>query len=578
MSETTAIDTAVEAALPGERYRAIWHTDLTGDQAANRVRQQLRVWLAGKDEVDLAALDNGETRIGSSSVLLNVDSSSTDGSRSWRWQLRETGQPGLTWLTTITVHEPSRARLVERTWFWIEAQAIPRGNASAVATKVPRAVPPRLVRLLLDVVEAHDGPAVLRSRPEVLRAEDVGDLIDALCDPDRWLPMVVVSPHPRRDFVDWRDVATVATKRLTGIASVYLLDSGAAEAFNQSILTTHGVWGGALRTYLPDVDPASEMDASRHRVLSSARMIEDPHGSARLLAHLPQRLAANAPLPQALSGLRLNLPLAPEVASRPVPKLDESARGDSNELEALAGNLRAAEQLLEEAEAERIAQQDAIAELQARLNTVAFELSATAARLIEQEDRTRAYRARLIAEGRSREANEVIEAVRVAQPLTGFDDVYDRMAEFAKVELTCDLDAMLELDEQAERTVWAQVAWRALGALEDYSSALVRGEFAGPFIEWCRNPPPMCRFVEPGKVSRGETGQLKRNKSMARERMLPVPRAVDESCQVLMEEHIELGGAPSYPRMYFYNDSLRSGRIYVGYIGEHLKNFRSKSR
>ena len=53
---------------------------------------------------------------------------------------------------------------------------------------------------------------------------------------------------------------------------------------------TDAVWGGALRTYMPDVDPAVADEALRHRVLSAARIAADPDAAAAVVSALPRRL------------------------------------------------------------------------------------------------------------------------------------------------------------------------------------------------------------------------------------------------------------------------------------------------
>ncbi|MCW2876731.1 MAG: hypothetical protein JWQ95_831, partial [Sphaerisporangium sp.] len=60
-------------------------------------------------------------------------------------------------------------------------------------------------------------------------------------------------------------------------------------------------------------------------------------------------------------------------------------------------------------------------------------------------------------------------------------------------------------------------------------------------------------------------------------RTFPVPVEVDPSGELLMEPHIKLRavGYPA-PRMHFHDDSGGvTGKVYIGYLGDHLPNTRT---
>jgi hypothetical protein len=60
-------------------------------------------------------------------------------------------------------------------------------------------------------------------------------------------------------------------------------------------------------------------------------------------------------------------------------------------------------------------------------------------------------------------------------------------------------------------------------------------------------------------------------------RTFRVPEEVDPSGRILMEAHIKLRpvGYPA-PRMYFHDDTAgATGKIWIGYLGEHLPNTRT---
>jgi hypothetical protein len=262
----------------------------------------MRRWLRYK-QLDIDAFDRGDPRIGTGAVLLRNAANAANGSQTERWQLRETTEVG-TWLSTLTVHAPARAADNAVTWFWLEVEGPTRASV------------PRLARDLLSAVPACDSLATLTGEPVVIGQERVGELIDVLCDPGRRYPAVVASPHPEIPFEEWKDAIRHTTWYLPGLASIYLLDPLGQPAFVASIGRTHAVWGGALRTYLPDVDPAVAEEATRHRILSAARIRADPSHAAGMVSALPRRLAVEAPLPAPLAGVNRALltqtPDAPE--------------------------------------------------------------------------------------------------------------------------------------------------------------------------------------------------------------------------------------------------------------------------
>ena len=87
------------------------------------------------------------------------------------------------------------------------------------------------------------------------------------------------------------------------LGRIYLLDPLGTSAFLDEIGRPHAVWGGAIRTFLPDVDPAIPEEALRHRVLSGSKILADPSRAAGILSALPRRLAAESPLPEQLTGV-----------------------------------------------------------------------------------------------------------------------------------------------------------------------------------------------------------------------------------------------------------------------------------
>ncbi|WP_030172372.1 hypothetical protein [Spirillospora albida] len=551
------------------RYRSVFHTGLPADEAFSVAEQQIRSWL-GHKHLDQEAFDRGAARVGPDGQLMLVLARNTpDGAQTKRWQLREPRAEG-TWVSTLTVHGPGRSRDGVRSWFWldIELLAPPAGEPDEdVPPKPKRPGVPQLVRGLLDVLDARDSLTLLREKPILVRPPDIDALIHVVCDPERRMPVIVASAHPHRDFETWRGTVEHATRFTAGLAGLYLLDPHATEQFNREIGDTHGVWGGGVRTYLPDADPASADDSLRHRVLSS-KWIEDGQNRTRvLLAGLPYRLSSEALLPRPLAGLSRALLSDASLGLGSPPSRAPESEARPEDVEKLRENLEAALELVAEAEKT----EEKLARRNDELIALSAEFDAVNQRAEFLRDQVKTLRRLLVRAGRAADAHAPADE-RTRLPAT-FAEALDRLEkELPRVVFTGDLDHPLELDERPSASSWAQTAWQAMRAMNDYAEASAAGSFAGGFPAWCKNPPTGAHAISAGKVAPDESETVKNDRKMRRARLLPVPEAVDASGKVFMGAHVRLGGGGgmSAPRMHYADDVKGTGKIYVGYLGPHL--------
>ncbi|MEN3540793.1 hypothetical protein AAH991_37165 [Microbispora sp. ZYX-F-249] len=124
---------------------------------------------------------------------------------------------------------------------------------------------------------------------------------------------------------------------------------------------------------------------------------------------------------------------------------------------------------------------------------------------------------------------------------------------------------------------WAAKAWDALLALDDFARARSSGEFAGGFYDWCADGSGGRRVIPPGMLAMRESASVTHSAKFTQPRTFPVPAEVHPSGKIVMEAHVKLRavGYPA-PRMYFHDDSGGvTGKIYVGYLGDHLPNTRT---
>lgn len=550
----SAIDTTQPAPAvngPGQYipYRTAFEVHLDLPEAANRVREQLRVWLRDK-QYDVNRFDAGVPGIGPRAVLFYAATNVASG-----WQLRERpADGGITWVSTVGV-----SRTGDRPPTWISLQVEPIAEDDG---PLPAASPPRLVRLLLDVLDAYDGDAVLRGNAIRVCAGEVDDLLELVCAERRRLPMIVAAAPPDQPFADWRDTVDRLTAELCGLASVYVLDPVAVPVFNDGIGPTHGIESGALRTYLTRVDPAVTDDAIRHRLLSPRRIEQGQCRAGRALVAPLRQLAANSLPPAALRGLELSLGDFTRAAVRP-PRQRVSPLVE--EVALLTG-------LLETADHGERHLKATISRLQDELLDLTAELEAARNELELRDDMVHHLRRTLVKLG---QGGQAYQPVPRPSPLpTSFAEVLDRLPELApEIRFTGDPSAALDLDEHPQHPNWAQLAWQASLALADYVRAKREQGFAGDFKRWCESPAPGGRVVSVGKVALDESQTVRANRRFAQTRTLPVPVEVDPRGSIFMGAHIRLGSFSTVaPRMHFHDGSIGQRMIYIGYLGRHLPN------
>jgi len=459
------------------------------------------------------------------------------------------------------VQAPANAADDARSWFWIEIEFAAR-NPLDEDERSARAGVPRLARGLLSRVQCYDSLAMLANEPMLVGRKGVDDLIDVLCDPERRLPTVVASAHPELDFEEWRRVVARATHYLPGLASIYILDPLGTSAFVTGIGRSHAVRGGAVRTYLPDVDPAVAEEALRHRALSGARILADPGRATGILSILPRRLAVESPLPSPLSSV--NRILLTQTQGSPestdVVTMQSQVIGLIEERE-LA--LALAEEQEHRANAFFVQRESALTELAERDQ-----------RVLDLENLVRSLRKRLSVAGRVREALLAPEEQSI--PPATFAELLDWLeSELNLVEFTGDRDVMLVLERSPEAPTWVRSSWEALRAMQSYADA--KG-FSGDFKRWCECPPSGSYAIPSGKVARDESETVKNNSKWRHKREFRVPHEVSLSGRVFMGAHIRIGasaGGQISPRLHFYDATSSNGKVYVGYLGRHLSNTRT---
>jgi hypothetical protein len=455
-----------------------------------------------------------------------------------------------------TVYESKRRDQVRTTvvalrdssscWGWVDLE---QWSADAfVEPWIP--IAPGIMTTLLQAVNCHRGPTQLIRDIRTVGGQAGADVAYEILDPARRLPFVVVSPTTKeRDgkMKPTKDRAAEVNRRLVGIAPVIVLGRGAGTKFSKTLYEELGsgfdVYGGAIRTYLPGIEPGDSPQV--HRVVPFRRIQGRPTGVvADIIAATIQRRACAQPPPDAW---RHQLRLL----------LDPPNRSD-DEIEAELLRLE------QERDQER--------ELRDRNEeTLEAERETAAATERDNDDLRRRvawYERRMQEQGSPPEPTPV-EEHQFDPDFCG--DVPPEVARrlsriaFPKSQWTHadDLDAHTS-------AAWAKRAWRAFKAMDAYAAAKVDDGFTGNFRDYCNAGGP-CAIPDTW-VALNESKTTDNNEHFRSLRTLPIDPVAWNEDQIYMPAHIKIeqGGYPA-PRIHFYDDTAgRTGKVHVGYFGAHL--------
>ena len=511
-------DHAVVAWAEGVALRN--HRPLPSGDARTRASEQYRFVLR-RDAHD----DPGDTKIVKAVRVVFVESH-RDGSR-WTTTLRA-------WSGGSCTGEGAKA------WVWVDVD----GDARDVTEPLFAKPPAFIADLLTTTAAAHGGVSLLPRSVRHHGEEGAEEVADLLTLTDRTVPVVVfggLGPDADERAVQVFDAAVQRTTRdVAGLATVAVVDADGLDTLDAALGPGFGVHSGAMRVYLPALDPAGDATA-RHLEIRAERFKDRPA--------LAGRIAVNQLAP--VSSMRR----APDSWDRAAERLDdltpggmvekvarESARITDLESE-LVGERRVAEEVLEE-----------FGDLQHEVTDLRDRLAAATAEL-----------ARL----RGEHTGQGREALDLAPPHAR--DCSDAAALARKhlgayLEFPTEAGVDLELlDRQAAGPAWGEQAWRALRALAFYSRARSRDDYDGDFFAWCWNSRhPMAWPANPRKLAMRESKTVMDRWPGSRTFL------VDGEDQVV-QSHIKISSAGMAPRIYF-TWVERTGKVHVAYFGRHLRN------
>jgi hypothetical protein len=282
-------------------YRSIFSVR-NGQDAVRLTAEEFSSWL-GRKGYDVAIVTPGVRRLSEHAELVVTELNPPDTSHSLRYRLAESSSAG-DWVTTVTVHHDG----VEDDWVWVDVSAPSSPLEPAVSSGRPAegleakdawwTGVPQIVRQILSVADVRDGEMTLAAGPVPVTLADIDGLISVVCDPGRRGTALVAAPIPGIPLPQLIGHVEKLTRECVGLSGIYVLDTEAAAKLEESFAPSHSVPLGAIRTFLPEADPASAVDGRRHRVLLARTIAEQPPGKlGNLLGRTNRRRAVNLPLP-----------------------------------------------------------------------------------------------------------------------------------------------------------------------------------------------------------------------------------------------------------------------------------------
>jgi hypothetical protein len=559
-------------------YRALWQDDEAG--LAATARSRFEAWIAekygddaltgdrtvinrGGDVIEIA-VDYGIGDVGDSSVLEVVRASLVEtrdrGGSRWETRLR-------CWTTTTDSRTWST-----HGWVWVDVSAV--GEDIDPLSLAPAA--PRLVRHLLPTSgSAHNNgmpidTAILRFHGTA-EGEGLAEMISSM---ERKLPLVVFADEEAAsawipgDAKHSHDgIVSRVSDRIAGIGRVAVADRKAAAAVTDALGESHGVWGGAFRIYMRDVDPAVANDATRHRYVLPARYMHRPALAAHIIARALSPVSA-IQRPPAEYDIAKRI-LDTSIAGNDAESLYQLAQDEADSYRAEVIELREqvnamTEQMMGqaidgEAMTETVNSLRAAGDLQARH----IEYLQQRLEKLEQSDLFAGSSLAYVSIPTS--ADSASEAVALARRHLG-DHLWIP-------DGATDPDDLAKLDSANASKAIAANAWHGFRALHAYAKAQREPQARNDsFWTWCENSD------DPWKWRATKTSLAMRESDSVRnqpeKRTFPVSTTVSPSGKVYMDKHLKFDTNGEHaPRIYFHVDP-DAGLIHVGYFGPHsrLKN------
>lgn len=491
--------------------------------------------------------------------------------------------------------------------------------------------PPGLVSNLLAREDVRDSKTPVTSEPRLMRAAFADEVFEAITDQNRSVSVIAASTINKELENRTRDAVRQLTSKVTGVASVFVLTADATDALNRRLPSSHRLEPGRVRTYFPGVELDDPSDGRRHRILGPQTFAHAIQGR-RVAAYLQQSFAfqirsslLTKPLPRTL---RRQWALLDEQISRltreadverrvresqaetrrersrqsvNVPILDRLVKmlskwfdrevltvgaQELNNLDTLVERLRLESEsgtlALQAAEAQVRKARDAHDEFLDEFEFRGLELADAERTAAKLTDENKYLQRKLVETGKAAEAYQ-FSMEDLWEPPADIGELALRLMVDSKdnpiierVVFTGDLDRAVELDLRDQNGLYVQRCWEFIRVLHDYAGMKANGSFAGNVQAYLKDDDH-----DGYRVPLARHAPVETKSTMDRwgsERVFPVPEDVNGTRSVVMEAHFRAGQQNTLaPRLYYFDDTANTGKVYVGYIGRHLTNTKTKN-
>lgn len=547
-------------------YRAIWSD--SSQNVCELVQAYSSSWIKQKSNGALSAAQDGHSRAvvmrNGNQVDLEADVESATGTDSvpsaYRAILTETSHDGVRWQTTIRAWNEDLEGSDPLGWLWVDLEVVGDVNLQRLAPASPR-----LVRELLDAgTDPQAGPTPLASAPRWYRGAEAGtNLAETISDFDRVLPIVVFVEDGdrfaaiRQGTYSFADVVSRAARQVAGIAATAVVDTEAAKSLTEALGEDHGVWNGAFRIYLKDVDPATTNDGWRHRYVTADRYMGSRNLAAAIIANRLGLASAIARPPSSFNAAKALLKASHVQDGTDDADLLELAESEIDDLRIQ----------LQEAEEDKLGQvvdYEVLLEEKNEIAKLADELKRRLDHALGQLRDLNAGDSYWETESQNVvpfEASNPSDAVRKAH-----EHLSDRL-----IIPEAALRDVEDLDSAVTAGAWGQRSWEAFRALHAYATDMANEPGTKDFWNWCKNSGnPLAWRATSSKLAMQESDSVSTRTKFYMARCLPVAKAIAPSGTIYMDSHIKIatGGGNLAPRIYFHVDQT-AARVHVGFFGPH---------
>lgn len=537
-------------------YRAVWQDH--GLDATTSLDEEFRKW-CGTKGFDVNSMPERGSVSTPNQKVAQIRRLDSESSKAILCTLQEV-DGSRTWTTTATAMSAGGSQT-----FWIDLACVDSENGRMEIAA------PRLVRALLGergVTPTYAGESV-KPGVTVVAAKDCEALAARIVDPSRRRPIVVFSPDRTRGPRATHERASLTDEVTAGIAGVYVLLPEAERTLQRFLPEGFWVYGGAVRVYLPGLDPGNQADAIRHQVVSR-RVIEVHSRSAASI--IARRIAQSdihpvVPAEWDLIQTSLRRPSDDEIRGK-VGELGERHHDEKEILELLAvaeleisdkderiNNLGSAVVFLENQHIDDVAE---IEELQREHRNLKRMLHAML-------DPTPADVSTAVRPEDLDSPDSVLDAIELAR------EYLDLLVIPPSAERDID-----NLDEGYKSRVWGEGVWESLLALHGYAKDKKAGKQVLSFRDWCIQTGAWPK----NKISVSESDTVMQDAKLRGQRRFKVSKDVSDDGYAVMTAHlkIQIGGGNNIPRVYFLDDTDgATGKFHVGFIGPHYLVENTKS-